>query len=358
MRETYCHATLVTQEGVGRDICFEVDQGVFVDIAIGGTEGADLGGAYVLPGFIDSHIHGFGPYDFEDPGCDFAGAAGALKRFGVTAFLPTVCPKENASYPLVNQEAILGFHLEGPFINPERMGGFSREQILPYRLPLAEEILAAFHGQARIMTAAPEMVALPEFAALAQSFHVRLSAGHTQADLNTARSAFAGGFRAVTHFFNAMPGHHHRSPGIWDEAMLNDQVTLEVIADLHHVSAESLALLIKCKGASKLIAVTDSVCARGPGFEIKDGLAYKNGVICGSQSTMHDLFVNLVRRLNVPLPLAVSMTSANIAKALGLMLGDIRKGYRADFLVMDEELHVKAVHTNMKMEYCAQSACI
>jgi N-acetylglucosamine-6-phosphate deacetylase len=67
---------------------------------------------------------------------------------------------------------------------------------------------------------------------------------------------------------------------------------------------------------------------------------------------MYDLFVNLVSRLEVPLPLAVSMTSANIAKALGLPLGDIRRGYRADFLVMDEELHLKAIHTGMKMEYC------
>jgi N-acetylglucosamine-6-phosphate deacetylase len=329
-----------------------VDQGVFVDIAIGGTEGTDLGGAYVLPGFIDSHIHGFGPFDFEDPGCDYAAAAGALRHLGVTAFLPTVCPKENSSYPLVNREAVLGFHLEGPFINPERLGGFSREQILPYSHSLAEEIFASFHGQARIMTAAPEMVSLPEMQALAESLHVRLSAGHTQTDLITARAAFTGGFQAVTHFFNAMPGHHHRSPGIWDEAMLNDQVTLEVIADLHHVSAESLALLIRCKGARKLIAVTDCVCANGSGFEIKDGLAYKNGVIYGSQSTMYDLFVNLVSRLEVPLPLAVSMTSANIAKALGLPLGDIRRGYRADFLVMDEELHLKAIHTGMKMEYC------
>lgn len=358
MRETYCHATLVTPEGIGRDICFQVDQGVFVDIAAGGTEGTDLRGAYVLPGFIDSHIHGFGPFNFEDPDCDYAGAAGALKRFGVTAFLPTVCPNENSSYPLVNQEAILGFHLEGPFINPLRKGGFSREQILPYRLSLAEDILAAFHGQARIMTAAPEMVVLPELRKLAESLHVRLSAGHTQADQETARAAFSGGFQAVTHFFNAMPSHHHRSPGIWDEAMLNEQVTLEVIADLHHVSAESLALLIRCKGVQKLIAVSDSVCVHGAGFEIREGLAYKNGVIYGSQSTMHDLFVNLVRHMRVPLSQAVAMTSANIAKALGLPLGDIRRGYRADFLVMDEELHLKAVHTGMQMEYCTQGACI
>ena len=352
MREAYCHATLVTQEGVGRDICFEVNQGVFVNIAIGGTEGTDLGGAYVLPGFIDSHIHGLGPFDFEDPACDYAAAAGALRRFGVTAFLPTVCPKKSSFYPHLKQESILGFHLEGPFINPDRMGGFSREQILPYSRALTEDILDAFHGQARIMTSAPEMVDLPELAELAEKFHVRLSAGHTQADLNTARSAFAGGFQAVTHFFNAMPGHNHRSPGIWDEALLNDQVMLEVIADLRHVSAESLALLIKCKGVRKLAAVTDSVCAYGPGFETRDGLAYKNGVIYGSQSTMLDLFVNLVNRLRVPLPQAVSMTSFNIAKALGLPLGDIRTGYRADFLVMDEELRIKAVHTGMKMEYC------
>ncbi len=353
MRETYCHATLVTPEGIERDMCFQVDQGVFVDIAGGGTEGTDLGGAYVLPGFIDSHIHGFGPFDFEDPACDFAAAAEALRRFGVTGFLPTVCPKEGSSYPHVLKEAILGFHLEGPFINPARKGGFAAEQILPYCRTLAEDILAAFHGQARIMTAAPEMVVLPELQTLAESLHVRLSAGHTQADAETARAAFAGGFQAVTHFFNAMPGHHHRSPGIWDEAMLNDRVALEVIADLHHVSAESLALLIRCKGPRNLIAVTDSVCAHGAGFEIRDGLAYKNGVIYGSQSTVHDLFVNLVRHLKVPLPQAVSMTSANIARALGLPLGDIRQGYRADFQVMDEELHLKAVHTGMKMEYCA-----
>ena len=353
MGRTYCHAALVTPRGIERDMGFEVEQGVFGDITPGKTEGVDLGGAYVLPGFIDSHIHGFGPFDFEDPACDFPAAARALRRFGVTGFLPTVCPAEASSYPHVQEEAILGFHLEGPFINPAQKGGFAKEQILPYSQALAERILAAFHGQARIMTAAPEMVDMPGLQALAESQHVRLSAGHTQADLETAQAAFAGGFGAMTHFFNAMPGHRHRSPGIWDEAMLNDRISLEAIADLHHISAQSLALLVRGKGAENLIAVTDSVCAGGPGLEVRGGLVYKSGVIYGSQSTMHDLFINLVCRLKVSLPRAVSMTSSNIARALGLPLGDILAGYRADFLVMEESFHIKAVHTGMHMEYNA-----
>jgi len=358
MQQAYCHATVVTPRGLLLDASFCVTDGIFSKIMPGGTEGMDLGGAYVLPGFIDSHIHGFGAFDFEHPNCDFAAAAKVLQLSGVTSFLPTVCPapwqKGHAkAYAAFDCPAILGVHLEGPFINPARKGGFLKSQILPYLKETAQEILSHFEGRVKLMTCAPEMVNLAQLHALSQTLGVRLCAGHTQADSKTAQAAFDCGFSGMTHFFNAMPDHHHRISGIWDEAMLNDCVTCEVIADLHHVSLQSLALLIKCKGPQNVIAVTDSVCTQGVDALFMDGLVYKNGVIYGSQSTMYDLFLNLVRHLKVPLPDAVCMTSSNIARVLGLPLGDIKEGYRADFLLMDENLCLEAVHTGTNWIPCA-----
>ena len=350
MQEEYCHATIVTPEGIFQDTSFCVVDGRFSRITPGGAQGVDLGGAYVLPGFIDSHIHGFNSFDFENPDCDFSAAAKIMQQNGVTSFLPTICPAPLQddlvkTYATLDCPAIIGVHLEGPFINPERKGGFAQNQILPYHQETARKMISSFKGRVKLMTCAPEMVTLEQLHVLTKALGVRLCAGHTQADSKTALAAFNCGFSCITHFYNAMPDHHHRIPSIWDEAMLNDSVMCEVIADLHHVSQHSLAILIKCKGPQNVIAVTDSVCTHGEGVIVQDGLIYKGGVIHGSKSTMYDLFINLVRYLKVSLPEAVSMTSSNIARFLDLPLGNIKEGYHANFLLMDKHLRLKAVHT-------------
>ena len=348
MEIKFCNAVLVTGSGILNNASFSIEDGYFTNISVDNSGGYDLGGHIVIPGFIDSHIHGLEEYDFDDPDCDFEAAAARLKELGTTSFFAAISPftalgERKKNYKSISCTSFEGFHLEGPYINPSKKGGFYEGQIRRYDPNEADDIFRQFNGQIRIVTAAPECVHLPSLYGYARKYNFQLSAGHTQANLDIADSAFHEGFTRATHLFNAMSGLDHRSPGILEAVFLNDDVHCEIIVDLHHVSLQTLQILLRIKSIEKLTAVTDSVCADIPGITVRDHMAYIGDIIYGSQRTMYDIFIILTQKLHLSLPSAVKLTSVNVGKALNLNTGDIAPGMKANFIIMDEEYRIGKV---------------
>ena len=335
------------------------------------TRGETLKGALVAPGFVDLHIHGYGGFDTNsgDPEA-LLSLAEVLARFGVTAFLPTAvtAPREGllraaeavaeairAQGDRPRGARILGLHLEGPYINPGKAGAQNRDFI---REPDWEEFLSiwkASGGNIRAITVAPELPGALPFIAKASELGVTVSIGHTEATYEQAEAAIRAGARRATHLFNAMPRVHHRNPGAAVACLLASEVVAELIADLVHVSAPMLRLAWRVAGPERISLVTDAIPAGGlpdgsyelgglP-VEVKDGVArLGNGALAGSTLTMNRAVRNMVS-IGVPLREALAMATAVPARADHRWdLGILAPEARADFLVLDRELHVQRVY--------------
>ena len=230
----------------------------------------DAGGAYVSPGLIDTHIHGYTGHEATDATREaLCSIAHGLLQDGVTAFLPTaganawpVLQKtfeqtralmgESSSAAFPGAE-ILGCHSEGPFINPSKKGAMNEKYIQPLDagkiLPYADVI--------RVLTFAPELPGGAEFIrTLKEKTDIALSMGHTNATFEQAMEAVGLGVTRVTHLFNAMSPLHHREPGVAGAALTADVYT-ELIADTFHVDKGLFPLIIRAKG-DHLILITDT----------------------------------------------------------------------------------------------------
>ena len=340
-----------------------------IGLADGGApEGAnviDAKGAYVAPGFVDAHIHGYRGADVSDADPDgVRRMAGDLLQNGVTSFLPTTmtvrwdmlervftqlralrAESRQADFPGAR---ILGCHAEGPFINPAKKGAQAEEAVLP---PDAEKVLP-YADVIRVMTFAPEMPGGERFLReIREKTEIALSIGHTNATYDQARAAIALGARRVTHFFNAMPPLHHREPGVIGAA-LESGVYTELIADTFHVHPGLFSLLHRVKG-DRLVLITDAVRAAGmpDGEYTLGGQAFTlrgiqcrmaDGTIAGSVLKMNDAVRNLRDHAGIPLFAAVRAASLNAAASIGLEkeIGSLEAGKAADILLMDEDCRV------------------
>ncbi len=347
---TFKNATIVTGETVLPKGSFSVHNGKFVRICSGlSDEGEDLDGCYVIPGFIDTHIHGFSRYNFEDAHCDYAAAGTELKKKGITSYFAAICPFDkdgnyHSGWLFPEHGIFKGVHLEGPFINVEQRGGFYKKQIQPYSEEMFAKLIQDLQGQVKVMTAAPEVTEWKSLCRLAQREKIVLSAGHTKCDALLARQIFQAGVKQITHIFNAMPGLHHREPGILCEVLLNPEVYCEAICDLYHVSPEVIKILWKLKGPERIIAVSDSVFVEA-GMEVREGLVYNGDTVYGSQSDLYRMFRNLILNVGISILDAVKMTSSNAGNHFGLQTGRICQGMAADFIVMDRQLNIQSVFT-------------
>ena len=330
-----------------------------VPAGIGRREIAGL----LAPGFIDVQVNGGGGVLFNDvttaDGIRTIGVA--HRRFGTVGFLPTLITdaREKLGAALRATEAaiaanvpgVLGVHLEGPFLNPERKGvhepRFMR-QIDDEDIALIESARAG-----RIMmTVAPEKVPAATIRRLATA-GVVLSAGHTAAPLETIRVARAAGLTGFTHLFNAMPPLAGRDPGPVGAALDDPEAWCGLIVDMHHVSATSLRIAIAARGWQRMMLVTDAMPSVGSpegsfmllGREIsrRDGrLTTTDGTLAGSDLDMATAVRNTVAALGLPLEAALHMASGAPAAYLGLEaeLGRIAPGYRASLVLLDDDLVV------------------
>jgi N-acetylglucosamine-6-phosphate deacetylase len=329
-----------------------------------GTDRQKIAGL-LAPGLIDIQVNGGGGVLFNDqPTAEGIAAIGAAhRRYGTTGFLPTLithtadCKKEAiaaASAAIQARSAgVLGIHLEGPFLNPERKG-IHRAELMRGIAGSDEAMIDLPAGGRILMTVAPEKTDPETIARLARS-GIIVAAGHTKADVDTIRRAQAAGLTGITHLYNAMPPMMGREPGPVGAALDDKELWCGLIVDLHHVSAVALRVAIAARGTERMILVTDAMPSVGSdatsfnllGQDIKltDGaLVSKEGTLAGSNLDMASAVRNTVRHLGVAVEEALRMASLYPAEFLRLdhELGRIAPGYRADLVLMDANFRVKS----------------
>lgn len=360
---------VLTDNGFQGGFAVLVDDGTISGLAlpsdprVRAAQRHDLGGRTLLPGFIDCQVNGGGGVLFNDaPTVDTIRRIGeAHARFGTTGFLPTLISDDadvmakaiDAVNAAVEQgvPGVLGIHLEGPFIAPERKGVHDPAK---FRIAGADDIamVARRHGGVTLLTLAPERTS-PEVLAQLVSNGVIVAAGHTAADYDTTRNALANGVRGFTHLFNAMTPFTSREPGVVGAALEDAGSWCGLIVDGHHVHPASLRVAIAAKARERMMLVTDAMPPVGsdnPSFVLKgetitvhDGaVRTADGTIAGSALDMASAVRNTVHMVGVPYDEAARMASTYPAAFLGLGAthGHIAAGYRADFVVMDDTQHV------------------
>ncbi len=351
-----------------------VEDGRIVDVRRApppeGAERIDLGGRYLAPGFIDIHVHGGGGHSLmtDDPEEVRAYACWVVSR-GVTSFLVSTAAPEPASLlarirgclpaigPSGGGAEALGFHLEGPWINPARKGAFDERWLRP---PSAEEFEAAWQaaeGHVRQVTLAPE---LPDADALIEAIR-RVGCvpamGHTDATYGEAITGMARGCRHVTHCFNAMRPFAHRDPGILGAVLTNGSASVELIGDGEHVDPVAARMLIHARGPDDVALITDGLSIAGMDARetVFEGMPVRvsgaravraDGTIVGSVATMDQCVRNAMSLIELSLPEAVAMASSTPARVIGAdrRKGAIAAGRDADFAVLDDHLQVTATY--------------
>ena len=336
----------------------------------------DAGGAYVSPGLIDTHIHGYTGHEATDATREaLCSIAHGLLQDGVTAFLPTaganawpVLQKtfeqtralmgESSSAAFPGAE-ILGCHSEGPFINPSKKGAMNEKYIQPLDagkiLPYADVI--------RVLTFAPELPGGAEFIrTLKEKTDIALSMGHTNATFEQAMEAVGLGVTRVTHLFNAMSPLHHREPGVAGAALTADVYT-ELIADTFHVDKGLFPLIIRAKG-DHLILITDTGRHIGlpDGEYEEDGTIVilkgkearlPDGTIAGSVLHLNQGVKNLRDWGHLPMYAAVRCASLKVACSIGMekRKGSLAAGKDADIVLMDRDCQILRTISHGETKY-------
>jgi N-acetylglucosamine-6-phosphate deacetylase len=318
----------------------------------------------LAPGFIDVQVNGGGGVLFNEQrtveGIRAIGAA--HRRFGTTGFLPTFITDTRErmaeAVEAVRQAlaagvpGVLGIHLEGPFINPERKGVHDSR----YMRPIEDEdirIMTSLGAGRTLVTLAPEMVP-PEAISRLTEAGVIVSAGHTAGDYGALQEARRRGLTGYTHLFNAMPPLMGREPGTVGAALDERETWCGLIVDMHHVSAPSMRVALSAKGADRMMLVTDAMPSVGSelqSFNLLGKTVYReagrlttaDGTLAGSDLDMASAVRNAVAHLGVDLPTALGMASRVPAEflRLGGDLGRLAAGYRADMVLLDGGLTVR-----------------
>ena len=327
-----------------------------------GAELVDLAGGLLLPGFIDVQVNGGGGVLLNDsPDVEtLATMAAAHRRFGTTGLLPTLIsdgPDTIAAAIAATDAAIeagvpgiLGRHIEGPFLSPERHGIHDLNQIR--RLdPVAIELLGSARLGRTLVTLAPECAHPGDIAALVAA-GVIVAAGHSQADYDTMTRAIAEGLSGVTHLFNAMPPLANRTPGLVGATLDSDALYAGLIVDGHHLHPATVRLAWRVKAPGhRLMLVTDAMPSTGDdadSFELQNRTIFRrdgrliddHGTLAGSTLDMLAAVRNLIAQTGTSLAEAVAAATATPARFLGLegITGAIRPGLRADLVLTDEAL--------------------
>jgi len=312
--------------------------------------------AWLAPGFIDIQVNGGGDVLFNDEPTPEAirAIAAAHRKFGTTALLPTLISDSaekmaaacKAVESLVGVEPeILGIHLEGPFLSPDKPGVHDPRQL---RVPLERDLalLTAPRRGAMLLTLAPERVPAEFIGALAAA-GVRVSLGHSMATYEETQHAMAAGLTCFTHLFNAMRPLESREPGPIAAALESEKAWCGLIVDGVHVAPAMLGLALR--GRAMPILVTDAMppvggarsCFQLQGetiFVHSDRCVRGDGRLAGAYLTMAGAVANCVRLLGAPLADALRFASTHPAQLLGLgeKLGKLRPGFRADMVAFDE----------------------
>jgi N-acetylglucosamine-6-phosphate deacetylase len=347
-------AALVGGELLAGDV--EIAEGRVAAVGLNGPTGRGI----AAPGFVDLQVNGFAGVDFfsADSGA-YSRAGEALLRTGVTAFQPTFIssPEEELTAALrelpQNGAAphVLGAHLEGPFLAPERLGTHPVSARRDPDPELLERLLAA--GRVTHVTLAPELPRALELIDLLRARGITVSCGHSNATAEEAHEAFAHGARTVTHLFNAMRPFAAREPGLAGAALACVEVSVQVILDGVHL-ADDTARLVWQAAAGRLALVTDAVAGAGMGdgsyrlasvdVEVTGGIARRSdSTLAGSTVPMIEAVRNLAA-LGAPVAAALAAATEVPARIAGRDdVGRLEPGAEADIIVLNDRLELERV---------------
>ncbi len=365
----YTNARIFTPDGF-RNGAFAVENGKFTAILPDcvPADAVDLQGATVIPGLIDVHSHGNSGADFSDG--DYAGLkamASYYAKVGVTSFAPA---SMTLPYPVLEtafgnarrlvEEApaglsvLRGIQMEGPYFSYKKRGAQNAEYLKEPDFEGFKALYEGCGGLVRIVDIAPELPGAVEFVEQAKAL-CTVSIAHTDSDYDHAKAACDAGVTHLTHLYNAMPGIHHRNPGVIPAAVENPNVQAELICDGLHVHPASVRLAFAMfPGRMVLISDSGRCCGMPDGskFELggqdawlRDGVArLADGTIACSATNLYDCMVNAIA-FGIPEEEAIRAATINPAKAIGVqtLVGSIEEGKIADFLVCSPDYKSRRV---------------
>lgn len=363
------NANVLTDDGFRPDLAVLVEDGKVVALLPesglpAGVTRRDLGGGHLLPGYIDVQVNGGGGVLFNNAPTVEAlrSIVAGHRRFGSTGLMPTLISDDveimRLAVAAVRQAiaegvpGVLGIHLEGPYIAPERKGTHNADK---FRVPDAAEIEMAtsLDNGVTLVTLAPEQVPADTIRAMVAR-GAKVAAGHTAASYEQARVGLDAGISGFTHLYNAMTPLQGRDPGVVGAALEDPHSWCGVIVDGVHVHPASLRVALAAKPRGKILLVTDAmpmVGADAPSFELYgetitaiDGVVRNAaGSLAGSALDMASAVRNTVQMLGLPLEEAARMASTYPAQFLGIddYRGRIAPGCAADLVLLDDALQVR-----------------
>ena len=355
---------VVSPDGVfNADVVIDGGRILGVGPVVGG-EIIDVTGLLVLPGFIDLHVHGGGGATFDEGAASIATGLAIHRANGTTRSLVSLvtAPAEQMAATIAvaaefaaHDPAVLGLHLEGPFLSVDRRGVHDPASLLMPDPVLLQRFLAAGAGLVRVVTVAPELPGGLDLVRQIVAAGVHAAVGHSDATYDVARQAFSAGADLVTHAFNGMRPLHHRDPSIIGAAM-DAGVVLEAINDGVHLHPATVRLL-RSIAPGRVALITDAMGAtcsadglyKLGAFDVQvthgEARLVSDGTIAGSTLTMAVAVRRAVQQVGMSLVEAANAASLVPATLLGLddEFGSIRPGRVADLVVMDTELNVRAV---------------
>lgn len=367
---------VILENNIADNLTVYIENGKILDVTdkiLPFDKEINANGNYISPGFIDIHIHGAAGFDFLDNTEEaFNAISVECAKHGATTIVPTVTSStyENMKAAVKTFEKVknhtsganlAGLHFEGPYFALSQKGAQDEKYIKDFDREEYESIINSTDSILR-WTAAPELKGSKDFGEFLKSKNVLPCIGHSDANCDCALDAFNNGFTHVTHFYSCTSGVHringYRYGGIIEAAYLNDNMTVEIIADGIHLPPELLKLIYKLKGADNIALVTDSM--RGAGMPdgpsilggLKDGLhvIVEDGVaklpdrsaFAGSVAFCDRLVRNMINMAEVNIVDAVKMASTTPAKIMNFnKKGKIQNGYDADIIIFDDELTVE-----------------
>lgn len=362
------NAAIVTPSGICEGAFVRIEDGHIAEIGADARTGdiIDLGGGFLLPGFIDTQVNGGGGVLLNDaPDVDgIAAIAEAHRRFGTTGLLPTLISDDLnmiARAVAATEKAIecgvpgvLGLHIEGPFINSEKRGIHARRFLRRMDEEAMSVLTRPGHG-VRLVTLAPECVPPGTIRCLREA-GVIVAAGHSMADYDQTRLALDEGLDGFTHLFNAMPPFESRAPGMIGAALEDRRSRFGLIVDGHHVHPAALRVALLARGMEGVMMVTDAMPPAGTRMErftlqtqpIRvegETLRGVDGTLAGSALTMDRAVRNALSMLKLDIPQVSRLASGNSAAFLRQesLRGAIVPGLAADLVHLDDALEVRQV---------------
>lgn len=367
------HANAYVNGAFQPDTCVRLEKGAVQETGAAltpypGEETLDAQGRYLLPGFVDVHIHAFRGMDTMAGEEAVRHMSRELYQIGVAAFLPTTMSASVADTrkavegigavmerPEPRGSRVLGAHMEAPFLAESKCGAQLKEFFCDPSMQALEEMTGGHTSWVRLLTLAPERSGAESFIREAVSRGITISIGHTAATAEQTHQAADWGAAHVTHTFNAQPPLHHREPGVPGAALTDERLYTEIICDGIHLHADVIRLTVCAKGPQRAVMITDAMEAAG----MPDGVyalggqqvfvrageaRLASGVLAGSVLTMPVALHNMIHRFGIAPEAAVRMCTLTPAQSIGEPLaGRILPGSPVPLTLWDENWELTKV---------------